>query len=338
MEIITNSRTRILYVDGHTLYAQIGNKSCSSNDYGNSWSESSIKLIGNALSYSKLHNRLMRKGIYCLKILKNGRFLFVIKGGIYNFDHINGYMDKSFSISRGSRPLFLCENQDGDIFFGEYYNNPKRDEVNIYVLRSSSGSWEVAYKFKKNNIRHVHGVFYDIYDNKLWVTTGDRDNESALWFTDNQFKTLEKAISGSQQSRALQLLFTKDYVYFGTDTPFEINHIYRLEKSSGKVEKLISVDSSVYWGCKVGEYLFFSTAVEPSKVNKSRYACIWGSSDGKTWKCVAKFKKDTWPMKYFQIGQIFFPQGENKTDYLFFTPFATENDQTLQRMKVSNLF
>ena len=145
-------------------------------------------------------------------------------------------------------------------------------------------------------------------------------------------------IGGNQQSRALQLLFTKDYAYFGTDTPFEINHIYRLDKSSGRIEKLASVDASVYWGCKVGDALFFSTALEFSSVNVCSFASIWGSLDGRRWRQVAKYKKDLWPTRYCEIGQIFFPQGNNNTGYLFYTPVATEGDQTLQRIRVADLF
>ena len=98
------------------------------------------------------------------------------------------------------------------------------------------------------------------------------------------------------------------------------------------------MESSVFWGCKVGDYLFFSTVVESSKVNECKDACIWGSKDGENWKCIARFRKDIWPMKLFQYGQIFFPTGENNTDYLWFTPFATEKHLTLQKLNVKELF
>lgn len=271
-------------------------------------------------------------------LLRDGNLLMVAKKAIHMYDHGKGNVVKSFSIPRGSRPLFICENQDGNLLWGEYFKNQKRGEVEVYVSSDQAWSWQVVYRFRKNSIRHVHGVFYDPYDDRIWVTTGDEDHESAIWVTDDRFKTLEKVIGSNQQSRALQLLFTNDYVYFGTDTPFETNHIYRLDKSSGRIEKLASVDTSVYWGCKVGDALFFSTALEPSTVNVCKFVSIWGSLDGKRWRKVAKYKKDFWPKKSCEIGQIYLPQGNNTTGYLFYTPVATKSDQTLQRIRVADLF
>ena len=263
--------------------------------------------------------------------------LLVVKQAIYVYDNQRRNLIKSFSIPRGSRPLFVCENRNGDLLWGEYFSNPNRDKVNIYVSRDFGNSWQVIYSFEKNTIRHVHGVFCDPYDDRIWLTTGDEDHESAIWVTDDRFENLDKVISGRQQSRAIQLLFTKDHIYFGTDTPFETNHIYRLRKGTAEIEELTSVESSVYWGCKVGDDLFFSTAVEPSSVNLCNYASIWGSRDGRNWGQVARFKKDFWPSKYFQIGQIYFPGGNNSTGHLFYIPIATEGDQTIQRVNVAEL-
>ena len=149
---------------------------------------------------------------------------------------------------------------------------------------------------------------------------------------------MEMITGRKQQSRALQLILTQDYVYYGTDTPYEMNHIRRINKRTGKVETLADLDGSVYWGCKVGGIIFFSTAVEPSKINRYRYASLWCSQDGINWIKIEKYKKDLWPMKYGQIGQIYLPQGENETGYLFYTPIATKYNLTLQKLRIDDLF
>jgi hypothetical protein len=262
----------------------------------------------------------------------------VAKGAFYKYETTSGNIEQSFSILRGSRPLFVCQSQDGTLFWGEYFKNPERDEVNIYTSEDCAKTWHVKYKFKRNSIRHVHGIFYDPYDNMLWVTTGDENRENAIWVTNNSFRTLETVTGGNQQSRAIQLIFTQDYVYYGTDTPYEINRICRIDKRTGKMETLADVDGSVYWGCKINGAMFFSTAVEPSRTNRSKYASIWGSGDGMNWKQIKAYRKDIWPMPFCQIGQLYFPQGENKTDYLFFTPIATEHNLTLQRLYAADLF
>lgn len=334
---LLRKRARVLYIDGNTLYAQIGNRLCTSDDNGLSWQNYPIKLPCDARAYSRIHARLMRRGIHSLNILSDGKILLVAKNVICVYSPDKTNVVESFSIPRGSRPLFVCENQEGDLFWGEYFRNKQRENVNIFMSCDQGRSWQVVFEFGEKSIRHVHGIFCDPYDDRIWVTTGDEDHESAIWVTEDKFKTLEKVIGGSQQFRALQLLFTNEHVYFGTDTPFAKNHIYRLHKNSGKVEKLASVDSSVYWGCKVNDTMFFSTAVEPSTINRDKFASIWGSRDGTNWKLVARYKKDIWPARYCQIGQVYLPQGKNITEYLFYTPVATDCDMTLQKVRIADV-
>jgi hypothetical protein len=38
------------------------------------------------------------------------------------------------------------------------------------------------------------------------------------------------------------------------------------------------------------------------------------------------WRKDRWPMSFFQYGNAFFPDGENKTDFLALTTMAVEQD------------
>jgi len=336
-EKIFKKNTRILYIKEKTLYAQTGSCICSSEDLGKTWKILSNKPPYGAVSSSKLYTRLTRRGIHSALLLQDGYMIFTAKNAIYKFDSNNGTISHSVAVPRGSRPLTVCQTRDGVILWGEYFRNPNRDEVNIYASRDNGDSWQVIYTFRQR-VRHVHGVFYDPSDDKVWVTTGDDDEESAIWVTGNMFKTLDRVIGGDQSSRAFHLIFMDDYVYFGTDTPYKVNRICRMDKRTYRVERLAAVDGSVYWGCKVNDYIFFSTAVEPSKVNTNKYASIWGSLNGVNWKCIRKYKKDIWPLIYGQAGQIYLPQGINTTGYLFYTPVATECNHTLHGLAVDNLF
>ena len=283
-----------------------------------------------------LARRLFRCTIHHVIRINKNIIVLIGFGLIYTYDlSVNGLIREVTPIC-GKRPLNLCVDNDSMLYYGEYRGNQERSPVDIYASDSEGRQWESIWCF--TGIRHVHGVFHDPYDNRIWVTTGDTDAESGIWVTGNKFKTLDQVVGCSQQMRAVQLLFTENHVYFGSDTPLEKNYFYRMEKKTGQVKRLQEVESSVFWGCKVGKYLFFSTVVEPSKVNKCKDACIWGSQDGETWKCVARFRKDIWPMKLFQYGQILFPSGENNTDYLWFTPFATKKHMTVQRLNVKELF
>ena len=226
----------------------------------------------------------------------------------------------------GSRPMALCA-AEGKSFYGEYRSNPERSAVHVFELDFENKVWVPAWRFQ--GVRHVHGVFYDPYMKAFWVTTGDSDDESAIWRTDDQFSSLTKVAGGSQQFRAVQLLFTEGHIYFGSDAPEESNHIYRMDRDGSKLERLCSVGGSVFYGYKIGSHLFFSTAVEPSGVNIGREAEVWHSVDGANWKRLLSFSKDRLSMKYFQYGQVLFPQvSECDGNNLYCTPFAVKGHGT----------
>ncbi len=103
-----------------------------------------------------------------------------------------------------------------------------------------------------------------------------------------------------------------DGLYLSTDTPSEKNHIYRLSRE-GKIDQIGDLASSSIYGCRVGEAMFFSTMVEPSAVNPSQDVHLVGSANGSCWQMLARWKKDNLPMRYFQYGNAFLPDGENTT-------------------------
>lgn len=182
-----------------------------------------------------------------------------------------------------------------------------------------------------NGVRHVHGIFVDPYSSNLWVTTGDENDESAIWRSTDGFRTVERIISGSQQTRVVGLLFTKDHIYFGSDSERESNYLWRLERNTLKTEMLCYVDGSVLGAGYACGGMCFSTAVEPSNANSSKSAALWWSRDGEQWTRLRSFKKDVWPMRLFQYGQIMIPAGPGHPNYLWATPFATEGDQSAIR-------
>jgi len=329
---------RIHSVGKNYIYAAKGFKVYRSKDFGNTWKlffslpvSPSEKILGS----NKILRRLLRTGIHHINCINNDRIILCLKHKIFQYSIAKNQFIFSKPIMSGSRPLFLCHDNNGTAYFGQYCNNPQRTPVHIFANTRFGEDWKIVHTF--SSIRHIHGVFYDPYENAIWATTGDRDMESAIWRTKDHFQSIEKIVSGSQQTRALQLLFTSKYVYFGSDTPLEKNYIYRLDRTTYQIEKLHPVNGSIFWGCKVNENLFFSTAVEPSKINKCNKAQLWASPNGKIWQCISQFQKDKLPPKLFQYGQILFPTGENNSKYLWFTPFATTYDQKTFRLNIKKL-
>ncbi|MFC1692655.1 hypothetical protein ACFL1R_04035 [Candidatus Latescibacterota bacterium] len=326
------------YVNDDKIFFSRGTNLFMSDNMGKTWEKlgkiplSSIDILK---SSHRLLRRLFRCHIHHIQPVNKSTLLLFGFGKIFRVQIRETITFKNCGDIVGRRPLFLCNAGFETFYYGEYKRNSNYDPIRIMGSENGGCTWETVRTI--SNIRHIHGVFHDPYDDAIWVTTGDRDHESGLWVTHDRFITLEKVVGGDQQKRVMQLLFTANYIYFGSDTGDEKNYLYRMSKKSRRIKRLQEVNGSVYWGCKVGNALFFSTALEPSKINKSQDACIWGTFDGEIWKSITHFRKDIWPTTLFQFGQVLFPVIENNNGYLWFTPFATNNDQTLQRIAMDKI-
>tara|TARA_B100001250_G_scaffold414630_1_gene454997 strand:- start:23513 stop:24505 length:993 start_codon:yes stop_codon:yes gene_type:complete len=326
---------RIHYIDSNLLYGSKNYEIYLSNDLGKNWElvfkiPETIKK--NLIIQTDLINRLFRNYISFIIPVDKGNILIFIKNTIIKYD-LETKTHRKVNNPKMKKPLNICRLDSKTVIFGDYLSNKKRNPINIWITSDAGVNWSIIYNFK--DIRHIHGIFKDPYTNYLWVTTGDEDSESKIWKVDLLFKNIEPVINEGQLSRAVTLLFSEDYIYYGTDTPFEKNYICRFNRTTKKIEKMQEVGSSVFWGCKVNNQLFFSTTIEPSHTNKTRYCELWSSINGIDWEKIKTFKKDLWSMRLFQYGQVFFPIGENNSRILFYTPFSTKNHM---KFATNNLF
>ena len=273
------------------------------------------------LSRFALTRRLLRAEITGLYSLNNGDKIAVAKKGLFLCKKGNNTYEKCLTTPRGSKPLNLCFAPSGNIYFGEYFQNMEKKAVNIYCSKDNAQTWHVAYTFEAGNINHIHGLFYDQYTNRIWVATGDRENECIIGYTEDEFKTLIEVFRGGQEYRTCQLFFYKDFVIFGTDTQYEQNVIKKFDRKTLEITGLQEVQGSVIKGGQVGDVSFISTTVEPSKVNTDKYAHLWVTKDGIHWEERYKAKKDRLPATLFQFGTFEFPQyyGIEKLERLYFS-------------------
>ncbi|MBN2709963.1 MAG: hypothetical protein JXR46_13055 [Calditrichaceae bacterium] len=316
-EVIKNKK--VLYVDGNTVIASHGYDLFVSENDGRSWRFwakikdkkysifSKIRLISRLLRIEVTDVFVVDKEYYC-----------VGKKGIFKYDKVLSCFTKIFHVERGSRPINVAVDDEGNVYFGEYFSNDKRDFVRIYAMRVRSKCFECIYVFEQNTIRHVHGIYFDKYEKKLWYVTGDKDNECIIGYTCDCFKTVNPVLKGMQRYRAVKLFFYKDFIIYGTDTPNEYNFIYKIDRSTYEVEKIISVEGSVIYGVQIADNCFISTTVEPSKVNLSKKSFLYYSCDGIKWDNMEEFDKDIYSMKYFQFGSVIFPRYGSLSEYLFF--------------------
>ena len=311
-----------LYINKNCLYASRGMSLYLSIDSCQKFKKVAsypTNLIIRLASRINILSRIGRLGFHALQLLPDRAMVAIIKGAIiYKSPDSNKFV-KSFLIKRGSRPLNICLAPSGKIYFGEYFGNRQREEVNIY--RSLDGqTWDVVYTFPPGSIRHVHGIFSDVIRKGLWVLTGDKDHESGLWFTNDDFGKLSKQIEGNQKARALSIISLNNGLIIPMDTPQEVNYINFFNLETKDFKALQKLPGSAFHSYRDNELMLISTVVEPSEVNKANFASVFASLNGINWKCIAQFKKDFFPLrlkKYFRYPEIILPNGRNDTDYIY---------------------
>jgi hypothetical protein len=278
---------------------------------------------------NSLTMRLFRDGFHALAVLPSGGLVAAVPRAIVTLRPGETDFRQTHHILRGTRPLHITSVPGGTIFWGEYFDNSARDEVHIYASTDGGAIWSVAYTFPKRAIRHIHNIVHDPWGNCLWVLTGDYGDECRILRAACDFSRVETVLQGKQQTRAVAAIPTEDGLYFSSDTPLEPNFIYRLDRQ-GALSQIAAISSSSIYGCRVGTRVFFSTMVEPSEVNVDRHVRVFGSGndprDGKTWQPFLAWQKDRWPMRLFQYGNAFLPDGNNSTPFLALTTIAVESD------------
>lgn len=325
------------FVDGPWVLASRGFFLFQSLDGGGSWHPLGQVPVGRwrrAAVLAQWSARLTRSEIRHAVPLKDGVVLIWTARSIYRL--VAGRSTAEFLAPIvGSRPLFVCV-AAGAVYYGEYRSNPGRSEVAIWCSHDGGENWQRAFRF--DGVRHIHGVFHDPFTDRLWVTTGDEDPEVGIWCAEPDSASLSRIWGGKQQFRAVQLLFTREFIYFGSDTPRERNHLYRVPRDqSTRPEPLQAVGGSVFFGARVGSTLCFSTVREPSAVNTVPGAELWASEDGDRWARVALFRRDCLPLKYFQYPQVRFAQGPGDGSHVWLSPFATQGRQGSYRVPLEAL-
>lgn len=313
---------KILYIDETTGIIAKGHRLYQYDKTNNSFSFLTTVKNGayTMLSSNKYLRRLSRSEITGLYRFKDVYLIVAKKGLFVYYPTKNNYL-KVFNVERGSKPLNVCFLPSGHVFFGEYFQNMEKQAVNIYGSEDNGQTWRVVYTFLDGIINHIHGVFFDKYTNRIWVTTGDRDNECIIGYTEDEFKTFIEVFRGGQEYRTCQLFFYKDFIVFGTDSQYQQNVIKKFDRETLEITELQEVQGSVIKGGQVGDVAFISTTVEPSKVNTDKYAHLWVTKDGLHWEERYKAKKDWFPATLFQFGTFEFPQyyGIDKLERLYFS-------------------
>jgi len=314
------------WVDEERVVRSRGRRIELSDDGGRHFERVAVVDLGlrrDIASRSRLGARLMRAGIkHCLQVADD-RLVVFAGTGVHVVELSTGQTRRTATLV-GSRPLRVAF--DGRLMhFGDYRSNPERSPVTLWRSADLGETWQPAHVF--TGVRHIHAAQHDPLDGSLWVTTGDLDHESTIWRAELDTMRFEPVHSGSQQSRAIDLLFTPEGILFGSDAPEERNWIHRLARDGSRCERLHPVAGPVFHARSTGDAHYFSTACEPSHTNTARRVDVVRYHRG-AFSVLANFAKDRWHLKYFQYGQVSFAEGPGAPGELWLSPFATNGDQT----------
>lgn len=264
--------------------------------------------------------RLSRRALRLDKcnVFTSGNFLIIVrKYKVFSYNLETNELKETLTLKNCRNILHqsMCTNKQGELFFGEYGNNGERKPVNVYKSADNGQSWEVIYKFKAGEIKHIHGCYYDPYEDKIWTLTGDFENENIVMKSDANFTDNEKIGDGSQTYRAVSIFFQENSVHWIMDSPIERSYHYEMDRASYKITKKEGFPGPVWYLKELSDgYFLAASSVEIGDGVYDNYAHLFVSKDLETWTELAKFKKDILPMRYFKWGVIAFADGEQSSD------------------------
>ena len=293
-----------------SLYVSRRYAICRSDDGGRTWSlDCRVPAEGwtPRVARISLAARLLRFNIQAFRVLKDGARVAIARDGIYRAEAGEVEMRRTWAVTRGSRPINLAA-EGHRLLFGEY-GRVEMDTFHVRIFLSEDGgkSFEPAYEFPKGAVHHIHNIVVDPYADHYWVLAGDHGRQAGIGALSRDCRHLEWVVRGSQMGRAVRALVRPDCLLYGSDSELEPNYIVRLDRKTGRYERLMPIEGSSLYATDFGNMGTISTSVEPSKVNGGNQCSLYASPDGSNWGKLLSLRKDPWNAFLFGIALIVLP-------------------------------
>ena len=327
MELKRLMRGRALYVTPEQIWVAKG-MTFYAVDYNGKRVTPKYKvgsLVELLLSCNRLSRQLLRVGLHHLLPLANGNILVTGRKKTYIVSP-EGKVLNIFQGYQGNKPGHqgVCVTPSGTIFFAEYLLNTNRDHaINLYRSTDNGMSFQIVKTWEPGDIRHLHFVKWDEYEQCLWLGTGDygeNNHENRLYKSMDNGDSWQLIGEGSQDWRAIGICFTKDSLTWGTDAGScpDTVHFVKMDREKQSLEVLADFEGPCH-GCAsyADGRAFFSTGVEGGENEKDNYARLKEYRDGEI-VYLWKLKKDIWPL-ILQYGVMRFPLGTDKCTRVVFT-------------------
>ena len=198
--------------------------------------------------------------------------------------------------------------------------------MRVYKYPTGGDRLEISYTFPAGSIKHIHGLYFDKYEDSIFCLTGDVDNECRVIRSKDGFVTIETVGKGDETWRAVSILFDKEHFYYGTDAEFHSNQIFRVNRETLTRNALGAVNGTVFYSKRIGDDLFFTTTAENAPSQKGNVAAIWHVGPNGKCEKLASFEKDRWHSSLFMFGTIHFPYLNTVDDRLYFSLVGVNGD------------
>jgi hypothetical protein len=310
---------RVLWVDQlHRIYVAWQFDIFRTEDQGKTWQKLwTIPVSGWKPKCAKIRlaARLLRQEIRTFCLLSDGTGIAVTKSGIFRGETGKEEMELVMVPSNGT-PLNICFDNQDRVLFGDYgFKGMKR----LYVSTNKGKSFEEFWRFDEGDIRHVHGIQPDLFDGGFWVFAGDFDTQPGIARLSDDLKNFDWIERGHQMVRTVKAIIEPNYIYYGTDTEFEQNYIVKLDKKTGKWERLQPIAGASLHATRFGNLRIISTSVDSSQFCEQFSALYVSIQSDENWNLLKKYDKDFWSPRYFQYGTCVLPNNVSETSWGIFS-------------------
>ena len=270
------------------------------------------------------------------------------------FEFVNGKGPLHFAVVDHKKSLetgFDC-----GVYFGEYFSNEAKSEVNLYKVTKDSKIHRV-YTFKEGQINHIHNIVFDSHRRCAWILCGDFGKAAGIWRVENNFSNIKCIVRGQQNMRSCIAFPIREGLLYATDSQLEPNSIrlLRLDGLEISTTTLHTINGPCIYGREVMDGFIFTTATEPN-VNSAKLSLrdffkikpgpgilsnksvVYYVSRELSIKELFDHKKDCWPYYLAQFGNICLPSGNADSNHLVSYSIANQvNDQCMEVRRLEHL-